>query len=102
MVQKEAPTETNAAVFHVRARIRQDLENLLKETGLPSDIQEWPGADYRYRIIVTQPEIDAILSALAGSLDYANFKSKIAATPNQREKLHAYHEVWHTMAHLQR
>jgi len=42
------------------------------------------------------------MSVLADSLDYGNFKSMIAARPEQRGKLHAYHEIWHVMADLQR
>lgn len=102
VVQKQAPDDGEPAVYHVRARVRTDLENLLKATGLTQEIQEWPKADYRYRIIAGQQEVFEIMSHLAESLDYDNFKSMIAETKDQRHKLHAYHDVWSIMAYLQK
>jgi len=102
MVQKQPPDGGEPAVYHVRARLRKDLENLAKATALQHEIQEWPKADYRYRIIVGQQEVFEIMSHLAESLDYDNFKSMIAGSDDQRGKLHAYHDVWHTMAKLQK
>lgn len=78
------------------------LESLLKVTGLPYEIQEWPNADYRFRIMVSQQEVFEIMSHLTESLDYDNFKSMIAETKDQRAKLHAYHEVWGVMAKFQK
>lgn len=84
--------------YHVRARVRQDLENLLDLVGKELDVQDWPLADYRYRIIVQQREISEIMAALALSLDYPNFKNQIAGSPDQRVKLDAFHEIWAIMA----
>ena len=66
------------------------------------EIQEWPDADYRYRVIIDQKELAQLMAVLAGTLDYGNFKSMIAATPGQRGKLHAYHEIWGVMANLKK
>jgi hypothetical protein len=68
---------------------------------LDAEAIEWPKADYRYRIIVGQQEVFEIMSHLAESLDYSNFKSMIGHSKGQREKLHAYHEVWSVMTGLQ-
>jgi hypothetical protein len=38
---------------------------------------------------------------LAETIDYPNFKSRVAERPDQRAKGHAYHEVWDTMWALQ-
>ncbi len=76
IAHKQAPDDGKPAVYHVRARVRGDLENLLKATGMLQEIQEWPKADYRYRIIVSQQEAFEIMNHLAESLDYSNFKSK--------------------------
>jgi hypothetical protein len=95
IVQK-APDE-----FHVRGRIRKDLENLLHLVERDLEILEWPLADYRYRIIVQQSDLAQLMGKLAISLDYPNFKNRIAEEPDQRVKLHAFHEVWSIMAGLQ-
>lgn len=87
--------------YHVRGRMRADLENLLQLIEGEHTIHEWPSADYRYRIIVDQVALTGIMAALAVSLDYPNFKNQIAREPDQRVKLDAFHEVWSIMAGLQ-
>lgn len=95
-VVRKSPTE-----FHVRGRIRRDLENLLELTGRRHPIHEWPTADYRYRVIVDHRTFSELMAALALALDYPNFKEAIAATPDQREKLPAFHQVWAMLARFQ-
>jgi len=87
--------------FHVRARVRQDLVNLLDLVRKELEILDWPSADYRFRIIVQHRDLGEIMAALAVSLDYANFKNQIANSPDQRVKLDAFHEVWAILAGLQ-
>ena len=99
IVQTQPPDDGDAAVYHVRARVREDLENLLRVTGLQREILAWPTADYRFRIMASQQEVFEIMGALAESIDYDNFKGAIAATPDQRQRLDAYHKVWSTLAH---
>lgn len=94
IVQK-APAE-----FHIRGRLRTDLENLLKLSGKPLEILEWPAADYRFRVIVNQQDFVDIMVALALTLDYPNFKGCIATSRDQRPKLKAYHEIWGLLAEL--
>jgi hypothetical protein len=86
--------------YHVRARVRQDLDNLIRLVRLEVVIHEWPLADYRYRIIVNRRDFSGIMAALALDLDYPNFKARIAATPDQRDKLEAFHQVWEVLATL--
>ncbi len=93
--------EKEKGQFHVRARVRKDLENLIKASRIVSMIQEWPGADYRYRVIVNRKHLHQIYGALESSVDYRNFKSEIAVTPDQCDKLGAYHTIWAQMAALQ-
>ncbi|EJF11925.1 hypothetical protein [Pontibacter sp. BAB1700] len=87
--------------FHVRARVQLDLEELLAATGIAEQVQIWPGADYRYRIIVGATDISKVFSTMASSIDYSNFKSMIDATPNQLAKRYAYSDIWCTMYQLQ-
>ena len=87
--------------YHVRARIRGDLENLIVLVNMDLQIHCWPSADYRYRIIVGDSEFSLIMANLALSLDYHNFKTKIAHTPDQQAKLESFHEIWAIIARLQ-
>jgi hypothetical protein len=86
--------------YHLRARVRQDLVNLkeLIERGghaaLP-DLQEWPSADYRWRIIVTARAVQWILARMVDALDYDNFKGRILSMPGQRDKAGDYSRLWH-------
>lgn len=87
--------------YHVRGRVRQDLQNLLQLIGKDLPIHEWVTADYKYRVIVGKEDLGEIMAALTSSLDYPNFKAKIASLPGQRQKLRAFHQIWSIMAALQ-
>lgn len=100
-IVKKGPDE-----FHIRARVKADLENL-KRGCAPAGIElppinTWRTADYRHRIVCTRLEYFDVMELLVNSIDYSNFKSEIAATPDQMEKLSAYHEIWHTLFRLQK
>lgn len=94
--------------YHVRAREEGDLFTLILavQANFPDfkpEVEEWPEADYRYRIRL-DPASDAIsdvFASLCCSIDYANFKSAIGVTKHQRHKLPAYHQIWATMQKLQ-
>lgn len=92
--------------YHIRARKRADLQALIKATPkFDYEIESWPQADYRYRIRIPEEKFNdfaQVFATFVESIDYGNFKNEIAATPSQRDKLHAYHEIWGIMADLQR
>ncbi|HKK17085.1 MAG TPA: hypothetical protein VJ952_00270 [Opitutales bacterium] len=92
--------EKTPTKFHIRARVRQDLDNLRQLTGSDWEILEWPLADYRFRVIVDRKGFVEVMGALALSLDYPNFKAQIANTPDQRTKLEAFHRIWALLAQL--
>lgn len=96
IVQK-APDE-----FHVRSRLKSDLENLIRLVEMDPGIHHWPQADYHFRIIVDRQQFTRIMGEMALALDYPNFKNRIASLPDQREKLDAFHRVWSLLAKLQR
>ena len=64
--------------MQIRARDRKSLEGLSKQTG--ASITSTPLADYPYRIAITNEQFSKWLSKQAMSVDYKNFKSKIADT----------------------
>jgi hypothetical protein len=89
--------------YQVRARVRQDLVNLVEEAGMADlvEILEWPDADYRFRILVNRPGWQALSETLFASVDYPNFKSEVARRRDQSPKLHAYHCLWGALHDLQ-
>ena len=90
----------------VRARVQAHLEALKKRfPDLLGEcaIQQFPGADYAFRIFVAKPIWSQVLEALADETDYDNFKSEVA-----RHQGHAgvayersLHDVWSVMYRLQ-
>jgi hypothetical protein len=91
IVQKEPGT------FHVRARERRDLDNLIRRVPLPdAKIIETPKADYRFRILLGADGLAAVMSFLVNTVDYDNFKGRVGQTLDQAHK--PYHEVWNILA----
>lgn len=83
--------------FHVRSRERKDIENLVEGVPLPeAEVVESSHNDYAFRIVVGQRDVLAILEFVGETLDYDNFKNKIARTADQQNK--PYHEVWSVLA----
>lgn len=94
--------QKDAGEFHVRARTRTDLENLIAAAKTPDlEIHRSPSADYRFRAIVRRQDLKKILQALLISIDYGNFKAEIGRRPDQREKLDAYHDLWGSLFQIQ-
>lgn len=87
--------------FHIRGRLRGDMENLLKLCGAQWPIVETRDGDYRYRIVCGQAEVSAVMAKLAGALDYANFKSRIHEKADQDAKSRAYTNLWTELYRLQ-
>ena len=85
----------------IRARAREDLE-ALKARYLP-DIQilETDHTDYRLRALVRRDEWAHAAHALAGDIDYPNFKSAVAQRQGY-ERAKRYGQVWEIMLGLQR
>lgn len=93
----DKPRDPIAPGYHVRSRSREDLENLA-EAGLSprwaDGIVELEAADYRYRIVMGEEEVDRLFALLGSSIDYSNFKNKIRETPGQAQKLSLLHRIW--------
>lgn len=78
----------------VRARIRNDLVNLLRVVKKPkTKIMETPKADYPFRIVLHKLDWTYYLVSACHEIDYDNFKSRIKDIPRHR----AYLDVWSTM-----
>jgi len=93
---------TSPNEYHIRARVKKDLENIRDAINLVKEISVSDDADYRYRLVVGGEVYKTLLQLLVRSVDYDNFKAKIAMTEDQQEKLQAYHEIWQIMHGLQK
>jgi hypothetical protein len=81
--------------YHVRARVRKDLENLQERVPLARrEIQASKETDYPYRLVVGQAEVLKVLRFLGETLDYSNFKDTVADTPDQAAKHDLYAQFW--------
>lgn len=88
--------------FHVRARTRRDLENLIAVTKLEFKIEEWPAADYRWRFrVFNLASIRSVFAALLDSITYENFKSEVYSRADQHDKRSAYNRLWQALADVQ-
>lgn len=77
----------------IRARCREDLENLLEEVlGVESEIIKTPKNDYQYRVIVDREEFMRCFDTFLKLVTYSNFKNEVAKTNRRREEI--YHQVW--------
>lgn len=88
----------------VRSRQRKDLFTLLyRHVEQPEcyPIIELLDADYRFRVTMKRDEFAKILFLLADDIQYPNFKSAIGRLPDQRAKLHAYHNLWADLRQIQ-
>jgi hypothetical protein len=95
IVRKEPDT------FHIRARCREDLDQLAMAAGTGTPVASYAGSDYPWRILCSTADLPKFMSALTTSIDYGNFKSAIAASSTQRRKLEAYHDIHHRMVEWQ-
>lgn len=91
----------------VRARLRQHLEALQQrfaELLANSEIREFPGSDYAYRIFVPKSVWSQLLLALGEELDYDNFKDEAARFQGHAGAAYnqALHDVWSVMYRLQK
>jgi hypothetical protein len=92
----------SAEEYHIRARMKQDLQNLKDLLELTDPIHESRSADYRYRLVVGKKTYLAVMALVTRSVDYENFKNTVAMTDDQRAKLETYHTIWTEMMKLQR
>jgi hypothetical protein len=96
--------KADARHVQVRARIENDLEKLTSfvrnavGVELPTIIST-PNADYAYRIVIEQSLWVRIASALAGDVNYTNFKDEVHGEDDRDA---AYMRIWSAMNDLQR
>jgi hypothetical protein len=88
------PADVARDTLTVRARVRQDLEDL-RDRWLPElgEIVETRLADYGYRAFVPREAFAAGLQRLALGIDYDNFKHAVRRAQGE-DRAGLYAEVW--------
>ena len=91
----------------VRARIRghlKALKNRFSDLLGQSEIQEFAGTDYAFRIFVDKPVWSQVLVGLNEEINYGNFKSEVARHQGRAGDAYerSLHEVWSVMNRLQK
>jgi hypothetical protein len=84
----------------IRARVRADLEGLRAYLPVMGDIIETDDSDYRYRVIAPHEAFAAAVAAMAGDIDYDNFKSVVAERQGE-DRADVYSNVWADLLALQ-
>ena len=87
--------------YHVRARVRSDLVELMELAGVECELFESKNADYRFRLVIDQETLEVIGAKLFAQIDYGNFKNRILESETQCEKASAYGDIWATMWGIQ-
>ena len=89
--------ETKNNHIQIRARCKQDLENLQNAWDVDTRLEMWKiiktvRADYRYRIVIPRRIFEEHWGRFVDMITYGNFKDAVGKTNKRREQL--YHQVW--------
>ncbi len=93
----------NDELVLIRARAREDLENLTRyeaEGFEDQHIIEDLRADYQWRLIVPRAAWLEVLTKLTNEIDYDNFKDAVKAKQGQ-ERASLYMSIWGILRRLQ-
>ncbi len=98
----EKPEDQGTGQLTVRARVREDLEQL-QARYLPAlgPISELDHADYRFRARATRDDVARALAEAARDIDYDNFKNTVADRQGY-DRAKAYGRVWQELYRLQK
>lgn len=78
----------------VRARVAGHIESVFPN----AKVRETPGNDYLYRAVIKRKEFGRVMTDIGHHYNEPNFKNSV----KDDELHHAYNQVWHVMAKLQK
>ena len=96
----EKPWDKPKGTLTIRTRVAGDLESLRLQLPELGPTLEDPKADYRFRAQAPRAAVAKVMSRLAESLDYDNFKDAVAERQGH-DRAELYHDVWAVLARLQ-
>jgi hypothetical protein len=82
----------------VRARVRADLDGLLRVAKVKGRILSHTGTDYPFRVIMKRSDFSVYLIEYCIDLNYSNFKDTISAADDDRHSV--YCSVWYSLLRL--
>jgi hypothetical protein len=85
----------------IRARTRSHLEDLMRFSGIPSEILRTDDRDYLFRTIMPKTQWASTMSLLALDIDYTNFKDEVGRNRKHGKYHTALSKVWGIMVSLQ-
>ena len=93
--------QSDPDMVKIRARVREDLEDLCEQYGLIVEIVDTPHRDYPYRVFLPREKYAHLVQRVAMDVDYTNFKSNVSRDQGYpRAKL--YGQVWNVMHDAER
>ena len=90
--------DKDPAFLLIRARRKGDLENLSNLVTFKVEVIDTEAADYRYSIRLKRGSARRLLGATFDHINYPNFRDAISKTPDQREKIFSYRQIWSTLS----
>jgi hypothetical protein len=98
-----ALTDSPTTHVLVRARLKEDLNDLLRVAGEETVIDDQPSADYRFRMVIPREDYKAYLNLSVDELLYtSHFKEEFKANaPSGNQRYSALMSVWSIMARFQ-
>jgi hypothetical protein len=82
-------------IFQVRARTRNDIQNLCDLISIPySRIVVSHDSDYEFRVKLSQSELGLMGAKLLDTIRYENFKMACGRRPDQQKQCDTYHKWW--------
>lgn len=90
--------DEDPAYLRIRARRKQDLDNLASLVTFKTEVLESDAADYKYSIVMKRGSARRLLAATFDQINYPNFRDAITKTPDQREKIFSYRQIWSTLS----
>jgi len=85
----------------IRARVKEDIENLKRLTPHLGAIIETPNRDYPFRATIKRFFFDTLLSEIALSVDYPNFKDEVKKKQG-KDRAGLYTRIWATTISLEK
>lgn len=89
--------DADPAYLLIRARRKKDLENLAELVTFKAEVIDSEESDYRYSIRLKRGSARRLLAATFDHINYPNFRDAISRTPDQREKIFSYRQIWSTL-----
>ena len=90
--------DKDPAYLLIRARKKEDLENLSNLVTFKAEVVGSEATDYRYSICLKRGSARRLLAATFDQINYPNFRDAISKTPDQREKIFSYRQIWSTLS----